>query len=189
MLREWTPLQNISDTGIAVGAAFLLFVIPANLKKQEFLLDWETTVKKVPWGILLLIGGGLCMAGAVSENGIGEYISLLLSDSFLLPALVLIFAVLTLMVFLTEISSNIASVTALSPVFTALALSRNMDPSFLIIPITLAASCAFMLPAATPPNALVYSTGLIPQRAMIKVGVVINIVVSFVLSVFAYFFW
>jgi sodium-dependent dicarboxylate transporter 2/3/5 len=176
LLREWTPLQNISDTGIAVGAAFLLFVIPANLKKQEFLLDWETTVKKVPWGILLLIGGGLCMAGAVSENGIGEYISLLLSDSFLLPALVLIFAVLTLMVFLTEISSNIASVTALSPVFTALALSRNMDPSFLIIPITLAASCAFMLPAATMPNSIVMGSGMVRGWQMARAGFLLNIV-------------
>lgn len=176
LLRAWAPLQNISDTGIAVGAAFLLFVIPANLKKQEFLLDWETAVKKVPWGILLLIGGGLCMAGAVSQNGIGEYISLLLADSFLLPALVLILAVLTMMVFLTEISSNIASVTALSPVFTALALSRNMDPSILIIPITLAASCAFMLPAATMPNSIVMGSGMVRGWQMARAGFLLNIV-------------
>lgn len=176
LLREWPPLEYISDTGIAISAAFLLFVIPANHKKQEFLLDWETAVKKVPWGILLLIGGGLCMARAVSENGIGEYTSLLLEDSLLLPEIILILAILTLMVFLTEISSNIASVTALSPVFTALALSRNMDPSFLIIPITLAASCAFMLPAATMPNSIVMGSGIVKGWQMARAGFLLNIV-------------
>ena len=175
LLREWPPLEYISDTGIAISAAFLLFVIPANLKKQEFLLDWETAVKKVPWGILLLIGGGLCMARAVSANGIGEYISLLLEDSLLLPEIILILAVLTLMVFLTEISSNIASVTALSPVFAALALSRNMDPSFLIIPIPLAASCAFMLPAATMPNSIVMGSGMVRGWQMARAGLLLNI--------------
>ena len=175
LLRDWPPLQYLSDTVIAVGATFLLFIIPSNLKRQEFLLDWDTAVKKVPWGILLLIGGGLCMARAVSENGIGEYISLLLEDSLLLPELLLIFAVLTLMVFLTEISSNIASVTALSPVFVALALSRNMDPSLLIIPITLAASCAFMLPAATMPNSIVMGSGMVRGWQMARAGFLLNI--------------
>lgn len=175
LLQQWPPLQYISDTVIAVVAAFLLFVIPANLKKQEFLLDWGTAVQKVPWGILLLIGGGLCMAGAVNEYGIGEYIALLLEDTLLLPGLLLLFAVLALMVFLTEISSNIASVTALSPVFTALALSRNMDPSLLIIPITLAASCAFMLPAATMPNSIVMGSGMIRGWQMARAGFLLNL--------------
>jgi sodium-dependent dicarboxylate transporter 2/3/5 len=176
LLREWPPFQNISDTAIAVSAAFLLFVIPVNLKNQQFLLDWDTAAQKVPWGILLLIGGGLCMARAVSDNGIGEYISLLLEDSLLLTELMLILAVLTLMVFLTEISSNIASVTALSPVFTALALSRNMDPSLLIIPITLAASCAFMLPAATMPNSIVMGSRMVKGWQMARAGFLLNIV-------------
>jgi len=181
-IQKWAPLENLTDTGVAIIAAVLLFVIPINRQCEDFLLDWKTAVSKVPWGILLLIGGGLAMAKAVSDYGIGELLAYQLESISWVSDIVIIFSVVALMVFLTEFSSNIASVTALTPIFAAVAVSREMDPTQLIFPITIAASCAFMLPAATLPNSVIMGSGVVRSWDMARAGLILNIVAVLLIS-------
>lgn len=182
VIQSWLPLQYLTDTAVAIAAAILLFVIPAGGGKKDFLMDWQTAAHKVPWGILLLIGGGLCMAKAVSQFGVGELLAYQLHAINHLPDFIIIIAVVAMMVFLTEISSNIASVTALTPIFAAVALSRGMDPVQLVIPITIAASCAFMLPAATLTNSVIMGSGMVKGWEMARAGFVLNLAAIVVIS-------
>lgn len=182
VIRQWPPLEDITDTSIALIAAFILFVLPARSEDQEFLMDWETAARKVPWGILLLIGGGLALAGAVSDFGVGEFIVYQFGDLSGFSNLTLIVFVVALMVFLTEVSSNVASVAALTPIFGAVAVSAGMDPVELIIPITVAASCAFMLPAATLTNSVIMGSGMVTGTQMAKAGFVLNIAAIMVVT-------
>jgi sodium-dependent dicarboxylate transporter 2/3/5 len=175
VIRGWQPLANLTDTGIALMGAFALFVMPARQSDAKFLMDWDTAVRKIPWGILLLIGGGLAMARAVSDYGIGELIVYQMGDISALSRLTMIVSVVAIMVFLTEVSSNIASVTALTPIFAAAAMSAGLDPVELIIPVTVAASFAFMLPAATMTNSVIMGSGLVHGQQMARAGLVLNI--------------
>lgn len=152
--------------------------------------QWPDVQKNTEWGILILLGSGICLSSILQQTGTSKF----LANEILLwightPLYVSILFVTAFVVFLTEFASNTATAALLVPVFATIAIQLNISPVVISVVVGVATSCAFMLPAATPPNALVYSTGLIPQRAMIKVGAVINIVVSVVLSVFAYFFW
>jgi len=168
-------LSGLSDTGIAIIAALLLFTLPVNLKRREFLMDWETALK-LPWGILLLFGGGLALAGAISATGVGELLAMQLAGAHDVPPLVLTLLVVTLIIFLTELTSNTATTTALVPIFAAMAEGLGIDPLSVIIPAAIAASCAFMLPVATPPNAIVFGSGLIRIPQMARAGFWINLV-------------
>lgn len=182
ILRELPGLQNLTDTAIAIAVGILLFVIPADKSASNTLMDWRTAANKVPWGILLLIGGGLCMAQAVIKFGVAELMAYQLETVNTLPTAVVILCVVALMVFLTEFSSNIASVTALTPVFAAFALSRDMDPLGIVIPITIAASCAFMLPAATLTNSVIMGSGMIKGYEMARAGLLLNLVAIAIIS-------
>lgn len=182
LIRVWPPLAGLTDTSVALVAAFLLFVLPVRNNDQAFLLDWETAVRKIPWGILLLIGGGLAMASAVSEFGIGELIAYQLGDVSGLSKPALVILVVAMMVFLTEISSNIASVAALTPIFGALAISAGLNAEELIIPITVAASCAFMLPAATMTNSVIMGSGMVSGQQMARAGLLLNITAIIVVA-------
>lgn len=188
LLTQWQPLQHLSVTGIALLAMLVLFITPAKKYDTATLMDWNTAVHKVPWGVLLLIGGGLSLAKAVSRFGVGELLAYQLLALTSYSPLIIIVAVVALMVFLTEISSNIASVTALTPIFAAMAISMDMDPVTLIIPITLAASCAFMLPVATPTNTVVFGSGLIRSRQMARAGFLLNLVAIVIISLWTGFF-
>jgi solute carrier family 13 (sodium-dependent dicarboxylate transporter), member 2/3/5 len=174
LLMKWPPLAGLSDTGIAIIAALLLFSIPVNLKQREFLMDWDTALK-VPWGVLLLFGGGLALAGAIRANGVGELLANQLSMFQGVPPLVMTLMVVSLIIFLTELTSNTATTTALIPIFAVMAEGLGINPLAIILPATIAASCAFMLPVATPPNAIVFSSNLIRIPEMAKAGFWLNL--------------
>ncbi|MGI9590570.1 MAG: SLC13 family permease [Myxococcota bacterium] len=167
------PLAGLSDPGIAMLAALLLFVIPAERDPRRFVLDWDTAVK-LPWGILVLFGGGLSLASAIRVNGVGELLASQVAGLAGTPSLLIVFAVVTLVVFLTELTSNTATTATLVPVLAALAPGLELDPVLLIVPAALAASCAFMLPVATPPNAIVFGSGLVRLPEMSRAGFWLN---------------
>jgi sodium-dependent dicarboxylate transporter 2/3/5 len=174
-LTEWLGLEDVSDAGIVMTAALLLFLIPSGDATQRQLLSWENT-SRIPWGVLILFGGGLSLAAAVSNSGLALWLgeSLAPLNAWGLTALVI--AAITLVIFLTELTSNLATTATLLPVMGAIALQVDVPPILLTVPITIAASCAFMLPVATPPNAIVFSTGAITIPQMVKAGIFLNLI-------------
>ncbi|MBK9329381.1 MAG: DASS family sodium-coupled anion symporter [Sphingobacteriales bacterium] len=176
------PGLIISDTTIALASAIALFLLSADDDKR--ILDWKDT-QKLPWGILLLFGGGLCLADGLEKQGLIQLISQLfdgLGGNLFLTILILA----TLSVVMTEFLSNVAQVTILLPVMTGIAKGFGLPPYYLIIPMTLAASCGFMLPMGTPPNAIVFSTGELKIKDMMRTGIWINIASIIVITVFCY---
>lgn len=180
--QAWPFLSQVDDTWISVACAFSLFLIPVDLSKRRFLLDWETA-KKLPWDVLLLFGGGLSLAAAMQASGLVKELEELLQVLQPLPTFFVVLAIVFSVVFLSELASNVAVATAFTPVIVALALGAGASPRRLVIASTLAASCGFMLPVATPPNAIVFGTGRIPQRLMIRVGWVLNLICAAIISV------
>lgn len=175
----------LSDTGIAIAAAIAMFLIPVNIRSREFLLDWETA-KQIPWGVLLLFGGGLAMAGVISSSGLAEWIAQNLSVAGALPTIVMIALVAAIIIFLTEVTSNTATAAAFLPLLGALALSQGLSPLLLAVPAAIAASCAFMMPVATPPNAIVFSGGHMEISDMIRAGFVLNLLGVVVVTLLSY---
>ncbi|MGN2623855.1 SLC13 family permease [Stutzerimonas balearica] len=168
------PLPGLNDTSIAIGAALLLFLIPANVQERTFLLDWQTA-NKLPWGVLLLFGGGLSLAGVIGASGLAEWIAQSLGGLDMLPLILMIGLVALVITFLTEITSNTATAAAFLPLLGALAVAQGLPPQMLAIPAAIAASCAFMMPVATPPNAIVFGTGEMRIQSMIKAGFALNL--------------
>jgi len=167
------PLAGLTDAGIAMLAAMILFVTPAERTPHRFVLDWNTALQ-LPWGILVLFGGGLSLAAAIQANGVGELLANRVIGLAGIPSIVVVLVVVTGVVFLTELTSNTATTATLVPLLAALAPGLGLDPLHLIVPAALAASCAFMLPVATPPNAIVFGTGLIPIVDMSRIGFWLN---------------
>ena len=145
---------------------------------------WED-VSKLPWGVLILFGGGLALASAVSSSGLALWMGQQLSPLGLLNLALLVVAATALVIFLTELTSNLATTATFLPVIAAIAVETGQDPLVFVIPVTLAASCAFMLPVATPPNAIIFSSGLVSIPKMARAGLVLNIIAVGVLSVIA----
>ncbi|HSM19770.1 MAG TPA: DASS family sodium-coupled anion symporter, partial [Hyphomicrobiales bacterium] len=177
----FTPLAEsllrrtlISDTGIAIAGAVLLFALPADWKNRTFLLNWSWA-RRAPWEVLLLFGGGLSLAQAIDQTGLAAWIGSGLGALSGLPVLLLAGGVALLVIFLTELTSNTATTAAFLPVVGAVALGAGYDPLLLAVPAAIAASCAFMLPVATPPNAIVYATGYVTVAQMIRAGLILNI--------------
>lgn len=183
--RTFQPLAGLTDTGIAMVAAILLFLLPVRLRERQFTMDW-TTANQMPWGILILFGGGLSLAAAVKANGVAEFIGSYAGVFGSLPTLVTVLMVTTAIVFLTELTSNVATTTSLVPVLAALAPAVGVHPYLLIIPATVAASCAFMLPVATPPNAIVFGSGEIALPQMVRTGFVLNLLAILVVTALAF---
>ena len=179
-IGDSTPFRNLSDTSIAISAAILLFLLPDKGWTGERVLKWEDT-KEIPWGVLILFGGGLTLATSIQTSGLGDYLGSVLSNLQEVPSYVTLLVVITLVVFMTELTSNTATVTAVAPVLVSLSVVMEMDPLMLLIPAGLAGSCAFMLPVATPPNAIVYGTHRVTMRQMIFAGSVLNLVSILVL--------
>lgn len=186
LLAKLPLFTHLTDAGIAIISALLLFVIPENIREKRFLMDWETALK-VPWGVLIILGGGLCLAGAIRANGIAELLAMQLTAMGQVPPLVMTLVVVSLIMFLTELTSNVATTTALIPIVAAIATALDMEPLKLVIPATMAASCAFMLPVATPPNAIVFGSGLITIPAMAKVGFWLNLTGILIVSMLCFF--
>ncbi|RCS50628.1 hypothetical protein DTL42_11020 [Bremerella cremea] len=170
--------QFVSDATAAIGMAVLCFLIPSGKKNEphEPLLNWDATVK-VPWGVLLLFGGGTALAKAVNASKfdlyLGAHMANMMSDMSH-SAMVVVTA--TGMIWLTEFTSNLASVQTFNPVLGSASQELGVPPLLLLVPATLAASCAFMMPVATPPNAIVYGSGRVPIGKMVKAGIVLNII-------------
>jgi sodium-dependent dicarboxylate transporter 2/3/5 len=176
-------LEGLSDTTIALVCAIVLFVLPGT--KKERLLKWSDT-SKLAWGILVLFGGGLALAGAIKSSGIIDLIEVYLSALEVSNVIVLI-AIMTLIgIFVTEFVSNMALVAATLPLVYAVSSSMNVDFELLALPLTLGASCAFMLPMATPPNAIVFSSGKIRIEKMARFGLVMNVFAFIILTGLAY---
>lgn len=170
----WRPLAGLSDSGIAILAGLALFATPVRPRERVFALDWPTAVQ-LPWGILLLFGGGLSLAAAVEANGVAEFFG---SQALLfrgVPTWVLVLAVTTAVIFLTELTSNTATTATLVPILAGLSPGLGVAPEMLIFPATIAASCAFMMPVATPPNAIVFGSGYITIPQMCRAGLWLNL--------------
>ncbi|WP_321395289.1 DASS family sodium-coupled anion symporter [Emcibacter sp.] len=177
----------LNDSLIAVIGAILMFVIPSGSKNEKgtALLDWETAIT-IPWGVLLLFGGGLSLAAAVSSSGLALWLGTALSGLTTLHLFLLVTILISMVIFLTELTSNTATVATLLPVLGALAAAGNFDPMMLFVPAALAGSCAFMLPVATAPNAVIYSTGKVRIPEMVNAGFRLNLVGIIVLSPLCY---
>ena len=168
------PSLGLSDTIISMMAAVSLFAIPYNLKKGDFIIKWNDT-HKLAWGILILFGGGLALANGMSSSGLVDVVSNAIATSeisILFTAGLLIL----LMLFMTELMSNVALVAVLAPVVAGIAIGLNIPMLHLLIPVTIASSCAFMLPMATPPNAIVFASGYIEVHQMARVGIILNLI-------------
>jgi len=169
------PLAGLSDPGIAMGAAIALFCLPVDLKRGVFALTWKQA-SKLPWGILILFGGGLSLAAAFKAAGVTEFIGRSVSGLDHPPTWAMIFLAVSITALISELTSNIASTAILLPMFAAVAEGLNIAPLLMIIPATIGASFAFMMPVATPPNALVFASGEIKISHMCKAGIWLNIV-------------
>ncbi|EEG78564.1 SLC13 family permease [Dethiobacter alkaliphilus] len=184
ILETYFPMIN--DALIAILGAIITFLIPVNLKKGEFLNDWHTAVK-VPWGILLLFGGGLAIAAGFSTTGLAEWIGMQLSALEGTAMILIVLAVVTLVIYLTEITSNTATTSMMMPIMAAMAAAMAVPPFTMMITAATAASYAFMLPVATPPNAVIFGSGYITIPQMVKAGAWLNILGVIVITLFAYF--
>ena len=177
---------GLTDAGIAILVAISLFIIPSSGRNGE-LLSWKQS-SKLPWGLLLLFGGGLSLGVQINDSGLGLWIGQSLVSLKTVPLLILVMAVAALIIFLTEVTSNVATTSTFLPVFGAVAVAVGVAPEVLTVPVVLAASCAFMLPVATPPNAIVYGANKFKIIDMMRAGFFINIAGIFVVTVFAYYF-
>lgn len=162
-----------SDTAVAIIAALLLFALPYRLDKPEFLLDWEST-RDIPWGVLLMLGGGLAIASAFNSSGLAQAIGGSVSGLSQYSLWVLVLAATALIVFITEITSNTASTATFLPILGAIAVGMGHDPRSLMVPVTLGASMAFMMPVATAPNAIVFSHQDVHITDMVRTGIWLN---------------
>jgi sodium-dependent dicarboxylate transporter 2/3/5 len=167
-------IQSLSDEGIAIIGATLLFAAPISLRKSQFLIDWSDT-KELPWGILILFGGGLALAKSFQDTGLTTTIGSLSQHISDIPISLFVFVICAIMIFLTELTSNTATTASFLPVLGAMAVGMGEDPALLTIPVAIVASCAFMLPVATPPNAVVFASGKISLPQMAKTGLWLNI--------------
>ena len=179
-------VPGLTDAGIAVGMALLLFLLPVDLRNGKFVMDWKTA-EKVPWGVLILFGGGLSLAGAISETGLAAWLGGQMTYLSDWPLLVVILVVTTTVVLLTELTSNTATAAAFLPIVASVSVGLGHDPTVLAIPAVLAASCAFMLPVATPPNAIVYGSSFITIPQMARAGAYLNVVFVIMITLLSYF--
>jgi len=180
-LAAWSGIEGLNDTMIAMSGALALFLLPVDWRRRVFALDWETA-QKLPWGILLLFGGGLSLAAAISANGVDAWLASGFSGLAGVKALWVLLAAATLVIFLTELSSNTAVANTFIPILAAAAIGLGMDPIPILFAAALAATCAFMLPVATPPNAIVFSSGMVGIGQMMRAGFGLNLLAIVVIA-------
>ena len=176
LVTDWVGADTppITDAGIAMAVGVLLFLLPAGAARGVRLLDWDSALK-LPWGVLLLFGGGLALSAQFSSSGLTEWIGEVASGLGGLPVVLLVVLFAAGILFLTELTSNTATAATFLPVAGGIAMGMGMDPLLLAIPVALAATCAFMLPVATPPNAIAYGSGYVSIPQMIKGGIWLNL--------------
>jgi sodium-dependent dicarboxylate transporter 2/3/5 len=184
-LGDWQPLAGLTDTGVALISSVALFMVPAGSGLQERLMDW-TTALKLPWGLLLLFGGGLSLASALESSGFSGFLGAqaLVFGGF--PTILIVFLVVAIVIFLTELTSNFATTATLVPVLYAVAVGLDIQPELIVVPAAIAASCAFMLPVATPPNAIVFGSGKVTVPQMSRAGFFLNLIGILLVSTIIY---
>lgn len=184
------PLNNVfgsdvlNDTNVAIAGGLLMFLMPIHFSSHQFILHWSDT-QKLPWGILLLFGGGICLAKGMESTGIITMVGTTIAASTHISPPLLMLVLILVTVLLTEFMSNVALVTIFIPVVFAIADGLGVNPLVLGLPVTFAASCAFMFPISTPPNAIVFASGHIKMKNMIRAGLLLNvasIIIIFLLS-------
>ncbi len=184
LLIKLPGLSALDDSGIAMAGAIALFLIPSGDKQDPMLLRWHYA-EKLPWGVLIMFGGGLTLARRVADTGLAEWLGTSLQALGTLPIIGLVMIAATMIIFLTELTSNIATTATFLPVVGAIAIESGVDPIILTVPITFAASCAFMLPVATPPNAIVFGSGMLTIPKMVRAGMMLNVFGIFLVSIVA----
>lgn len=179
------PLGDLDDTAIAIAAGIAMFILPAR-GRGEMVLNWQDAEDGLPWGVLLLFGGGLSLAGAVASTGLDRWFGQQVMGLGVLPIVLLVAAVVTIILFLTEVTSNTATAATFIPVLGGVAVGIDADAMTLLIPAAFAATCAFMLPVGTPPNAIVFGTGAVTIGQMARGGIILNIIGIALITVFCY---
>ena len=178
--------EYVNDGTVAIMMALLLFFIPSKKEKGKQILAWETA-GKLPWHIVLLFGGGFALATGFKDSGLSTWFGEQLNWLSGLHPIIVILMISLLVTFLTELTSNTATTEMILPILAGLAVSIEINPLFLMLPATLSASMAFMLPVATPPNAIIFGTNRLTIADMAKTGLVINLVGAIIITVFTYF--
>ena len=192
LLTRWTlggavPLAGLSDAGIVVAAALALFLVPVDRKAGTYAMDWRTA-QTLPWGVLILFGGGLALAAAIEATGVADFIGSQARNLGGWPAWAVLLTVVATTVFLSEVTSNTAQVATMIPLLAAMAPALGVDALLLVVACTLAASSAFMMPVGTPPNAIVFGTGLVTIPQMCKAGFWLNLIGIAIITLLAYAF-
>jgi sodium-dependent dicarboxylate transporter 2/3/5 len=171
---------EINDTVIAMGGAFLLFILPSGAAGEGRLMDWKTAAG-IPWGILLLFGGGLCLSAAFVKSGLADTLGGILGSIPAIHPLLILLAVILSVSFLSEVASNTAIASIMMPIMVVFGASSGMNPVILMLAAACASSMAFMMPVATPPNAIVYGTGRIAMKDMFRAGMMMNLISAVIL--------
>jgi solute carrier family 13 (sodium-dependent dicarboxylate transporter), member 2/3/5 len=178
-------LGGLNDTTIAILGGLLLFLVPAKLEEKKFLLEWDDA-HQIPWGILILFGGGLALAGGIEASGLAAWMAERLHILENAPILIVLAVLIVLIIFLTEVTSNTSTASIFVPMVAVLAVVIGVHPYVLMIAVVTAASCAFMLPIATPPNAVVFASEYVTMRQMMRAGIWLNIVFAILITAVAY---
>jgi len=182
----WFNMPGAGDSTVALLTVVLMFLIPTGEKERPgALLTWDCA-KDIPWGMLLLFAGGICVASGFRESGLADMLGTALADLIVLPPFYLLLVLCLSVTFLTEITSNTATASLLMPLLAAVAVKANIAPESLMIPAVISSSCAFMLPVATAPNAIVYGMGHVTIGRMMREGIVLNIILALIVSGVAY---
>lgn len=163
-----------------------MFLIPVNLGKGRFLMRWKDA-EDIPWGVLILFGGGLSLAGAIQRTGLAEWVGGHFEILGGWPVILIILIISAIIIMFTELASNSATAAAFLPVIGSVAISIGQDPLLFAVPVTMVASCAFMLPVATPPNAIVYGSGVMDIPQMVRAGLVLNVFFAITITLLTYF--
>ncbi len=177
--------QLDTDATIAMCCALALFILPVDIRKREFVLDMKSALK-IPWDVLLIIGGGVCLAGGFSESGLSEWIANQMKFLADYPPVLIVLLSVTLVVFLTELTSNTATATIFMPIMGAIAMALGQNPLLLMMPTCIGISMAFMLPAATPPNAVVFGSGKVSIQQMARTGFYMNLIAIVLITLITY---
>lgn len=178
----WLGMTNVSDSTIAVAGVVMMCLIPdGNKNKPGQILDWQTA-SQIPWGLLLVYAGGICLAKAFTASGLSVVLGDALTGVSVLPLIFIILILCLAVSFVTEITSNTATATLLMPILASAAIALDVDPILLMMPAAMSASCAFMMPVATPTNTIVYGSGHIAMKDMVREGTILNVLVSLVVA-------
>ncbi len=172
--RSIFNLEMVTDASVAVGTAILLFMMPSKKRKNEMLLKWDH-IKDLPWGILLLFGGGFALAGGFEASGLSKVIGNLFTNVDASSPIILVIVICFFLTFLTEITSNTATTNLVLPILGKASIVLGIDPRILMIPATLSASCAFMMPVASPTQAIVFGSGYVKIKQMVRAGILFNL--------------